>query len=386
MPRPPHARSARPRLLALLAVALAALPLLSGCSLLQGAGAAVCQNVTVPVGLPTGEHGVLAGTYCRPARSSPTTILVAVHGATYNRDYWAWPELGGQYSFVRRAVAAGYAIVAIDRLGDGQSLRPLSTHDTAAVQVSTLHQLIQAVRGGHLGMDYRHVLWVGHSLGSYYGVALAAQHPHDLDAMILTGFGAHVSAQMTQLDEADLVPARDLVGDRTQFPGYARFAALDPGYLSNRPGTRVDQLADGPDHRSTDEDPAVLAYDQASEDVLSRSELTARPADLGALLARLARVPILVMDGSFDQHYCSRQVYDCTTTSGWLRGEAAGFPPAACLAGQLEPAGHDLQLSRASAVADAAMLRWAAATVPPRAAARRCALRGPITTAGVALP
>lgn len=385
MTRTPRSRLPRPRLLALLAVALSALALASGCSMLQGASAPVCQDVTVPVSLPTGEHGDLAGTYCRPARSQPSTLVVAVHGGTYNRDYWDWPQDGGQYSFVHKAVAAGYAALAIDRLGDGQSLRPISTHDTAAAQVSTLHQLIQSVRGGHLGVNYQHLIWVGHSFGSYYGVSLASQYPHDLDAMILTGFGAHVSAETNQIDDKDFVPARDLVRYRAQFPAYARFAGLDPGYISNLPGTRADQLADGPDHLPPNEDQAVIDYDQASEDVLSQSELSTRPANLGALMAHLPDIPILIMDGSHDEHYCSADVYNCSTTSGWLHQEATSFPATACLAGQLEPSGHDLQLSRASAAADTAMLAWATKSLPPRAAGGRCAVRGPISTADIPL-
>lgn len=289
-----RSRATRPAVAVLLVVVLSALGLVSGCSLLQGAAAPVCREVSVPVSLPTGEHGVLAGTYCHPARSSPTTVAFEVHGGTYNRDYFQWSGDGDEYNFTARAVGAGYATLAIDRLGDGQSLRPISMHDTSAAQVSTLHQVIQAVRGGHLGVVYQHLLWIGHSFGSYYGISVAAQYPHDVDALLLTGFGAHVSKETTTIDNADMAPARELVRYRAQYPAYARFAGLDPGYITNKPDTRADQLADGPDHQPPNEDPDVIAADQASEDVLSQSELTTRPANLGALLAHVPNVPLLV--------------------------------------------------------------------------------------------
>lgn len=386
MARFPRSRPPRSRFLALLAVAVCTLALASGCSMLQGAAAApVCQDVTVPVSLPTGEHGVLAGTYCRPARSEPSTIMVLVHGGTYNRDYWMWPQDGGEYNFADRAVDAGYATLAIDRLGDGASLRPISSHDTANAQVATLHQMLQAVRGGHLGVRYQHLVWVGHSFGSYYGVSVESRYPHDVDAMILTGFGAHYSQATKQIDAADDVPARSLVRYKDEFPSYARFSTLDPGYITNTPGTRGDQLADGPDHHAPNEDPAVLEFDQATEDTLSVTELTTRPANLQPLMQRLLSVPILVMDGDFDLHYCGPGVYDCSSTATFFRGEATSFPAGSCLAAALEPSGHDLQLSRASASADREMLTWATRSLAPHGAASRCAVRGPIATSDVPL-
>src|SRR6266568_5396043 len=88
-----------------------------------------CHTVTVPVTLPTGQAAHLAGHLCTPAHGYATTALVLVHGATYDSAYWSWPQDPWRYSFVWQALAVGYSVVAVDRLGDGQSSRPLSTLD-----------------------------------------------------------------------------------------------------------------------------------------------------------------------------------------------------------------------------------------------------------------
>jgi hypothetical protein len=100
------------------------------------------------------------------------------------------------------------------------------------------------------------------------------------------------------------------------------------------------------------------------------------------MMAGLPNIPVLVMDGNADEHYCAADVYDCSSTGAWFQAEASSFPSSTCLAGQLEPSGHDLQLSLAARAADTAMLSWATTSVPPRGAAR-CAVRGPVATAGI---
>jgi pimeloyl-ACP methyl ester carboxylesterase len=350
---------------------------LAGCTAVSNTvGEPSCRTVTIPVTLPTQSTTTpaahLSGWYCQPAGAPATTVLLAVHGGTYNHDYWDWDQQPAIYNFEDKAVSAGYAVLAIDRLGDGASTRPPSAADTADAQVATLHQTVQAIRAGRLGVGYRQVLWVGHSFGSYYGVAVAAKYPHDLDGLLLTGFGAHTSAELAQINKTDMVPANYL----------PRFRGLDPGYVTNKPGTRANQLADGPHHAPPHEAPEVIAHDAATEDVLATTELTTRPANLSAMMAGLPNIPVLVMDGNADEHYCAADVYDCSSTGAWFQAEASSFPSSTCLAGQLEPSGHDLQLSLAARAADTAMLSWATTSVPPRGAAR-CAVRGPVATAGI---
>lgn len=189
-------------------------------------------TMRVPVILPDGGSAELSGLFCKPPGTPPTTLQVLVHGGTYNHTYWAWPQQPETYNYVGKALRAGYAVFALDRLGNGASTHPLSAVDTADAQVSTLRQTIQAAKDGALGAHYERIEYIGHSFGSYYGVALASRYPGLVDALLLTGFGGHVSAATTSLDAADDMPANFL----------PRFATLDPGYLTNKPGTRAHHL------------------------------------------------------------------------------------------------------------------------------------------------
>jgi pimeloyl-ACP methyl ester carboxylesterase len=326
-----------------------------------------CRTATFPVTLPDGSAAQLSGEYCVPRAGRTRALQFLVHGATYNHTYWDWPQDPAYYSYVDRALAAGYATLAIDRLGDGASTRPVSTEVTLTATVETLHQVLTAVRAGALGDAYPEIEYVGHSFGSYYGAALNYSYPGDVNAYLLTGAGATVSAQGQAPCTSGNVAADYL----------PRFASLDSGYLTNAPGTRACFL-----YYLPAADPAVIAYDQATEDTLALGELTSRPADITPLLTSIT-APALVIDGNHDNHYCEPDDYNCSTTRTFYQQLATSFQPGDCLAAALEVSGHDLQLHRTAPVTDALMLAWSLATIPPRGHAARCAQRGPVRTPGV---
>jgi pimeloyl-ACP methyl ester carboxylesterase len=68
----------------------------------------------------------ISGTYCRPNDGSATSAIVMVPGGGYNKAYWDFPHEPGTYSFARAAARARYAAFAVDRLGTGDSSKPLS--------------------------------------------------------------------------------------------------------------------------------------------------------------------------------------------------------------------------------------------------------------------
>lgn len=331
-----------------------------------------CQAVRLPVAHPSGAVGELAGVYCVPVinLTTPTTLQFVVHGGTYSHNYWAWPQHPEVYSYVDKAVRAGYAVLAIDRLGDGASSRPASSEDSADAQIATLRQAILAARNGSLGPHYGRVEYVGHSFGSYYGVALASRYPYLVDALLLTGFGAHVSAATAAFDSTDDVSAKYL----------PRFGMLDEGYITNKPGTRIHHL-----YYLPDADPAVISEDEKTEDTLARTELATRPKSSAIYTQALpASLPVMIINGNHDLHYCTSDTYDCSATSNWYTGEAATFPPGACLAGALEESGHVLQLHRSARVTDQLMLDWSRQVLAPNdQQPPRCPVRGPIQTPGI---
>ena len=81
------------------------------------------------------------------------------------------------------------------------------------------------------GKKFNRIIYVGHSYGSVLGNAQATNHPGDISAFILTGYG--VSIIPVALDLPQTVP----------FPAFLyspRFAGFPPGYLvtSSMPGRR----------------------------------------------------------------------------------------------------------------------------------------------------
>lgn len=83
---------------------------------------------------------------------------------------------------------AGYSTVSVDRLGTGQSSKPLSGAVTAAAEADAMHQVVTALRRGSAGTrSYSKVVIGGHSLGSTVTNTEASTY-RDVDAVLLTGF------------------------------------------------------------------------------------------------------------------------------------------------------------------------------------------------------
>lgn len=308
-----------------------------------------CVALAFPVHLPgsaAGERAHVAAHYCFGLGARSHTVQVLVHGGTYNSSYWDWPQFNGRYSYVDRAVAAGYATLAIDRIGDGASTRPASSVDTFDMQVDTLHQVLSAVREWGFGLGREKVELIGHSYGSLYAEGDLALHPGDADALILTGSGHTTTSVINAISRADTYPANNL-------PRF-RALGLDDGYLTSTPGlaSRAALVYD-----PAKADPRVIQFDADTMDTLDLTEARTRPIDQGALSIRI-QVPVLLIDGNTDNHYCGLDVDDCSSLSAFHASEAPYFSPAARLTTELVDSGHSIQLSYANAHADAEMLRW----------------------------
>lgn len=215
----------------------AAAPALAG----QDAGAGrQCRDVQVPVALVEGQPADerIYGTLCTPSGQSPETIQLLVHGGVYTGVYWEFPDPSGgtdRYDYAAAANRAGFATLAIDRIGSGRSSHPLSTKITLESNVFTVHQVVQAIRRGEItspgGEQFHKVVYVGHSYGTGVGWFLATDYGEDLDAAVFTG-SAHTGTVtgalvlFTILYPAALDPK--FAGD-----------GLDPGYLTTLrvPGT-----------------------------------------------------------------------------------------------------------------------------------------------------
>jgi pimeloyl-ACP methyl ester carboxylesterase len=164
---------------------------------LASSGNALCRSVSAAVALAEGQptHQQLAARLCEPSGASTTagTLLVLVHGITYDRNYWDIPDPTGhtdRYSFVAAALKAKFSTLSVDRIGAGSSSHPLSALVTIDSNAYTVHQLIQAVRSGGIrrtgGRLFDTVVLVGHSYGSWTTWFEATRYD-DVDAVVLTG-------------------------------------------------------------------------------------------------------------------------------------------------------------------------------------------------------
>jgi pimeloyl-ACP methyl ester carboxylesterase len=281
------------------------------------------------------------GTLCLPAKGNATTVQVLEPGATYNAGYWDPPVDGGAYSYVDHATAAGYATLALDRVGTGLSGHPASTLVTGTGEAQVVHEVITQLHTGHAGVSrFDRVALVGHSLGSLISVIEASTY-HDEQAVILTGWSTSIDAAAVL---ADLEPATD----------DPDLHVSDSGYETTKPGTREALFDD-----ATDVDPAVVAWDEATKDTVSTSEVS-DSAQLGESPAELQRitVPVLVADGSADTIMCEAPV-NCSTAAELTASVAADFAPAARLtATVLATAGHDNSLAANAGQWYAAATAW----------------------------
>lgn len=271
-----------------------------------------CEDRHIPVTL-AGLPQTMFGRLCVPSGASAVQVLIP--GGTYNSTYWDSPYDPRSRSFRVAANNAGYATLTVDRLGTGRSSKPLSAIVTAIGQAHAVHEVVQALRAGTLGPAFDKVILGGHSLGSAIAMMEAGTY-HDVDAVLITGMAHRLSPLGTVPLFTSLVPAAL----------EPRFAGLDIGYLTTRPGTRYRAF-----HSPGPQDPEVTATDESTKDVIAPGEVI-DGALIGAVIpyTKLIDVPVLVALGD-DPSFCGLLGTDCSSAEGLRRSEAAYYSPAARL-------------------------------------------------------
>lgn len=309
-----------------LGLAVAILAALCGVSVPAAATALPsCRTVTVPV---TGAETV-AGTLCTPAGPPARTIEVLVSGLTYDRIYWQLPAGPDSPGYQLALARAGYATLAVDRLGTGASSHPAASELTYPNELAALHQVIGAVRAGTLG-SYRHLVLVGHSYGSGLAVGEAGSY-HDVDALVLSGW-AHAQGSAGTAFYGALTDARtDPVTGPSNPPA---------GYLTTTPGSRASFF-----DASGDASPAVEWADEATKSTLSQAELATISDAYDPGLAAAVSVPVLVAIGQRDVLTCGVTLA-CGSAAEIGQYESQLFTGSPGLTGYLlAGAGHSINLA-----------------------------------------
>jgi pimeloyl-ACP methyl ester carboxylesterase len=357
--RPCRLRSAKFFALTAGVAVLAAMPAASAHAAALPAPTCSDYNLPVRIADPGPADQTLWGQLCYRGDREPGTVQLLVHGATYNHLYWNFPYGNGYYSYVDAATAAGYATFDIDRIGAGNSSHPPSASVDLDAGAVALHDAVTALRSGAVdGHAFRHVIAVGHSIGSVE-IWLEAARYRDVAAVIVTGALHALSPDIGAL-ESDLYPAVD-------DPGFAG-SGLDPGYLTTLPGTRESLFYD-----PATTNPAVVALDEANKDLTTPAELAGAAATLGEPPTQQPsyqiNVPVLSVVGEDDNLFCTGvTAYDCASQQSVRTFESQFYSPAAHLKVVVIPStGHDLALSTTAPVTDAIMIGWSLATVGPDA-------------------
>lgn len=143
------------------------------------------RRFVLDIGQRLGEPARMAGTFFPPTGGGDARpVLVCLPGGTYTRDYFDLdvPGLSG-YSFARHAASLGFAVVALDHLGTGESSRPERDIDLGdqARAVAAAADELTAVTGRRGPL-----VAVAHSMGGY--VAMLQQSAHrTYDALAILG-------------------------------------------------------------------------------------------------------------------------------------------------------------------------------------------------------
>jgi pimeloyl-ACP methyl ester carboxylesterase len=245
--------------------------------------------VTIPVALSDGgpvEHEVHAELF-RPAGPLPRTVQLLVPGFTYDHRYWTVP---GPYHYAAAMVRAGWAVLALDRIGTGASSRPPAREVTADSNTAVLHQVVQALRTGAAGLPaFERVVTVGHSYGSGIVLMEAARH-HDVAGAVVTGM-LHTQAPLH-------ARARQMFHQASDDPqlGAGNPADYPVDYATHLPGKRA-TLLEAPGGV----EPEVSEHNERIKSTATIGEGDTLAQTYDPAHSRALDVPTLVVVGEKDQ-------------------------------------------------------------------------------------
>lgn len=232
------------------------------------------------------------------------------------------------------AVAQGYAVLNIDKLGTGYSSRPPTAALGSQQDVFALHQIVASVKQA----GFARVVLLGHSLGSTFIIPEAATC-HDVDAIVLTGITHTAGTGLNQF-LSDIVPvAQDPALSTQDYP--ADYVTLKAGSL-------------GPlFFNAATSRPSIIATNESIKTTVTLNEATI-PQLLGAQLGEgKITVPVLTVFGTNDI------LFGDTGTEQRLRTERGFYPssPAANVFA-VPQTGHSLALHETAPLTNSIIFGW----------------------------
>ncbi|KAF5129786.1 hypothetical protein E5D57_006117 [Metarhizium anisopliae] len=247
----------------------------------------------------------LAATYCEPDNGPGHALQILTHGVGFDRSYWDFSFANYNYSYVNRALDAGYSTLTWDRLGIGHSSHGDDPVNEIQIflEIAALKALTDTARGGQLrgvAHKFNKTVHLGHSFGSAMTYALTALHPDITDAIVLTGFSQVPQFLAYFVLGAHFAPVAD---NRLLARHYAA------GYVAPRDSIGVHINFFGPG----DFDPEVLKV----------ATQTGQPAAVGELLT-VGSVPkssefpgpVMIITGDRDIPFCGGNCMNTMAING----------------------------------------------------------------------
>ncbi|CAM4252817.1 alpha/beta hydrolase [Kibdelosporangium persicum] len=281
----------------------------------RSAAAASCQDVYFPVTLtlvPQRMYGKL----CVP-EGGARTVHVMIPGGTYNSSYWDIGFEPETRSYRRAMNDAGYATLALDRLGTGRSTVPLSLLLTAITEAEVVHEVVQQLRSGAQGPRFDKIILGGHSFGSGVAIIEAATF-RDVDGVLVTGLAHRINALGAAAVFAATLPV-------PLDPKFSR-TGHDLAYITTLPGTRYDIF-----HKPGPKIDGAIAYDETTKDTSVHTQaVDLFPVAVILPYSRLIDVPVMVALGQ-DSVFCGALATDCSSGEAIKLTESLYYSAAADL-------------------------------------------------------
>jgi pimeloyl-ACP methyl ester carboxylesterase len=306
-----------------------------------------CREQPVQVALAAGRPAdqTVATKLCGPEPLAGRVLHVLISGATYGSLAWDFPVHPERYSYVRALNRAGVATLNVDRLGIGASSHPDSSEVNIDSHIFIYHQLISAARAGAFGSSFDKIVIVGHSYGSVIAYGVGNRYPDQVDGVIIAGLQHEFDPAFLREFWANLHPANEEGG---------RFAALDSGYLTSRPGQR--HLY----YRSEATDPEVIALDEATKETFTMPDARTFPPVMAE--SKGIRAPVLDVIGEYDRWFCAGQ--SCSGPNSTASRTRGSYADDICFEHFVIPgAGHDVNVHHESPQWFAVAAEWTARMV-----------------------
>ncbi|HEX9713672.1 MAG TPA: alpha/beta fold hydrolase [Actinomycetota bacterium] len=231
--------------------------------------------------LAPGETFTVRGSIIRP-EGCVSSALLAQHGLSYGAWAWDFPLRPETYSTAQALAARGYAVVAIDRLGYGESDHPNGYTLTVQSYAAMTAQIVEQLRAGSYSAvqpdAFAHVGLLGHSAGSEVS-ELAAGLYGGVDVVIPTAYQHAVDGV-----NSDWLVREWITGD------VVRSAQGDYEYFETDPDTRAADMYHLPAAEAD-----VVALDNEMANLTPSGEIFSISMQPSRWVMGLIDVPVLLI-------------------------------------------------------------------------------------------